>query len=158
MARRFVFRLQPLLDWRRRAENERRRDLAACLRDVARCDAELDALEWARGQAIETADLRLRDAYLRHLDAEGAALGSRRAALEAARDRARDAAQVARRATGVLEKLEQRRRSAFRAEEARWDELELDEGNARRHEANARRLRCAAAERVARVAAEPCAT
>lgn len=151
MARKFVFRLQPLLDWRRRAENEGRRDLAASLRDVERCDAELDALEAGRGRAIETGDLRLRDAYLRHLDAEGAALGSRRAELEAACDRARDAVHAARRATGVLEKLEERRRSAFLAEEARRDELELDEGNARRHER-------AAAERVARAAAEPCAT
>jgi flagellar export protein FliJ len=144
VARRFVFRLQPLLDWRRRAENERRRDLAGCLRDLARCDDELDALESARGRAIETADLRLRDAYLRHLDAESVAVRSRRAAFEAACDRARDAALAARRATGVLEKLEQRRRFAFLAEEARRDELELDE--------------FAAAKRVARAAAEPCAT
>ncbi len=151
MARAFEFRLQPLLEQRRHAELERRRDFAACRRDLDGCDGEIAQLEAARRRATEAADLRLRDAYLRHLDTEAAALGSRRAALETACDRARDAVIAAGRETGVVEKLEQRRRQAFLAEEARKDELELDEGNARRHER-------AAAERVARAAAERCAT
>jgi flagellar export protein FliJ len=149
--RTFEFRLQPLLDQRRHAEHERRRDFAACRHDLERCDLEFALLEAARRRATAAPDLRLRDAYLRHLDAEAAAVSRRRAALEAACGAARDAVHAARRATGVIEKLEQRRRQAFLAEEARKDELELDEGNARRHER-------AAAERLARAAAEPCAT
>jgi flagellar FliJ protein len=138
---RFVFPLQPLLDERRRKEEEKR--LAFARIKLARDERsrELDRFAAAlsvRGRALyecamtgSTANLRLYDANLCYLervlqsrersDAQSAPAFDRAAAelLDANRDRR------------LVEKLRERRLQEFEREEARRDELELDEANAR---------------------------
>jgi flagellar FliJ protein len=138
---RFVFSLQPLLDERRRKEEEKH--LAFIRVKTARDERsrELDRLGCAlraRGRALHecvmsgsAANLRLYDAHLRFLERaidsgerchEESALAFDRAAaelLEANRDRR------------LIEKLKERRLHEFDREEARRDELELDEANFR---------------------------
>jgi flagellar protein FliJ len=141
---RFVFALQPLLDERRRVEDERRASFARARRARDESTGELDRLVdvsrsgaaalFSEAMAGTTARLRIYDAHLRHLAV----------AIESQRRRSGDcAAELERAATDllhasrerrVIERLEERRRSEFEREEARRDELELDEANARAHE------------------------
>ena len=85
-------------------------------------------------------DLRVRDAYLRRLDAVFAEESRAHDELLAAWKCASDAVITARRARRTLERLKDRRLRAFQAEKARRDELELDESNARAYD-RARRAR-----------------
>jgi flagellar FliJ protein len=140
----FRFSLEPLLDWRARIEEEKQRDFAACRRLLAECARELERLtgvhrECARQlaasvRANRVADLRLRDAHLRCLEAANAKERVRRTELQAACDRARAELIAASGERRVVEKLKERRRREFEAEALRRDEIELDESNARRHE------------------------
>ena len=136
----FEFRLEPLLDWRRRAEREREREFALRRRALAECSDELEQNQAARARCADTADLRLRDAHLSYLERAGAALRASRLDLEAACDRARLRLASAHRERRVVESLKERRRRIFDAAQARREELEIDEGNARRLE-RARRKR-----------------
>ncbi|HVN69445.1 MAG TPA: flagellar export protein FliJ [Candidatus Binatia bacterium] len=147
MARGFRSALLPLLERRKRIEDERRRDLALCRRALDESDRSLEGLNAERVRCSHAADLRLRDAYLCRLDAEEASLRGRRRELHAAWEGARDALVAANREHRVVEKLHERRLRAFQIEAARREEAELDDADARRRE---RALR----ERVAYAAAE----
>jgi flagellar protein FliJ len=141
---RFQFGLQPLLDWRSRVEEEKQRDFAAARRLLEECDRELERLAAEYAQAAKrlvasasterTRELRLGDSYLRFIQAAMASERSRRCELQSACDRVRDALVVASRERRVIERLKERRRREFEAAEARWEELEIDESNARGHE------------------------
>jgi len=150
MAAPFRFALQAVLDARQRAEDEKMRDLTARRGALDAAEAELERIAGARerclGELVKSAhtaaavNLRVRDAHLRRLDAAFAEESLRRGELFAAWKSARDAFLAARRARRTLERLKGRRRRAFEAEEARREELELDESNARAYD-RARRER-----------------
>lgn len=141
MAAKFRFSLQALLDARRRAESRKMYELAAWRRALDGTAAELEGIVRARDRcmsglaaaalASSAVDLRVRDAYLRRLDAAFADVSCRRGEVLGAWESARDAVIAARRERRVLERLKERRRRAFEAEEARREELELDESNER---------------------------
>jgi flagellar FliJ protein len=148
MPRKFEFRLEPLLDWRKRVEAEKQRDFAACRRALEDCTQEIARLDDARRRCgtmlaanagvRPASELRLRDAHLRVLEAAIAHERRTRAELEAACRRAHDELVAASRERRVIEKLKERRRQSFDAEEARREELAIDEANAR---ASERRMR-----------------
>lgn len=150
MAAKFPFALQPVLDARQRAEDEKMQELARRRRALDESDRELERIAGARDRCMNAlaesaygcaaVDLRVRDAHLRRLDAAFAEESLRRGELLAAWEPARDALLAARRARRTLERLKERRRQAFAAEEARREEAELDESNARAYD-RARRER-----------------
>jgi flagellar protein FliJ len=133
VARAFLFRLEPLLDWCKRLEEAKRREFTGRRSALEECASDVARLSSAHEQWRSFADLRLRDAYLSSLDRRSAALRVRSLELRGGLDAARAAYVAARRERLVVEKLRERRRRAFEAEEARREEQELDEGNARRH-------------------------
>jgi flagellar protein FliJ len=149
MPAKFQFPLQPLLDWRKRVEEEKQRDFAACRRAVDESARELDRLAAARWQCARqlaasarrrpAADLRLRDAHLRSLDVAIDDERRRRCDHEAALGRARAELITASRERRVIERLKERQWRLFEAEEARREELELDESNARNRERTLRK-------------------
>ncbi|MBV8066695.1 MAG: flagellar export protein FliJ [Candidatus Eremiobacteraeota bacterium] len=150
MGARFRFTLQPLLDRRRRAEEEKRQDLEACRYALEGGSRELELLADSRRHCLErivlsaqtgsTPQIRLLEALLGSVDTAAVRVCERRTEVEAAYERARNALTAASRERRVIEKLKERRRLAFQAEEARREELELDESNARCRE-HARRNR-----------------
>ncbi len=125
MARAFRFSLQPLLDRRVEIEDEYRRQVAAAR----------GALDEARA-ALER--LMAAVAAKPYLDAAIAAQLRRIAELQGGLERKRHDLVAAARERKVIEKLRERRRRAFAAEEAQREELELDETNARCRENGAR--------------------
>jgi flagellar export protein FliJ len=129
MAARFRFALQPLLDRRGRVEEEkqhrfdlRRRERDDALREGDRLVAALTE------RALRTSDAGSLAVY----DAAIAARQRRAACAESALETAREELIAARRDRRAIEKLRDRRRHAFEEEEARREELEIDEANARR--------------------------
>jgi flagellar export protein FliJ len=142
MAARFLFQLQPLLDKRERAEREKHEGFNACRRIGAESALTIARLTQARqrsehflegaGRAGAVRDARLFDACLRALEATFERARLRHAELQARCERAREELAAARRERRVIEKLKQRRRRAFDLAEARRDEVEIDEANARR--------------------------
>jgi flagellar FliJ protein len=138
---RFVFRLQPVLDERRRKEEEKQLEFARAKAARDEHSRELDRLAGAlraRGRALHecamtgsAANLRLYDAHLRYL--ERAIDSGERCHVDstAALDRAAAELLEANRERRLIEKLKERRLHEFEREEARRDELELDEANAR---------------------------
>lgn len=141
---RFDFRLWPLLDHRKRVEEEKQRAFAACRRAVDECRREIERLGGQRRSAMEqlahsaraqsAAELRLRDAHLRRVELAINHERLRRSELKVAYERARDELIAAGRERRVVEKLKERRLRAFEAEATRYEERELDEANARRRE------------------------
>lgn len=141
MPGRFQFRLEPLLERRRRTEAEKQRDFAVRRRSLERSAQEIERLadarrRWANALVASTTsaaaiDLRLHDGYLTMLEAAIAQERRSRAELEAALGRARDELIAASRERRAIEKLKERRRCAFDAQEARREELAIDEANAR---------------------------
>jgi flagellar protein FliJ len=148
MPAKFQFSLEPLLEWRTRVEREKERDFAASRSLVGDCERELNALAEsyrecatllaASAHAGRSAELRLRDAHLRCLEAAMAKTHVRHRELQTACEAARGALVSASRERRIIEKLKERRQLEFSAEEARREELELDESNARQHERRAR--------------------
>jgi flagellar protein FliJ len=148
MPARFEFRLQPLLDARKRAEEEKQRNFASRRRALEENQEELDRL--SRARRCEMKALRLRGEELSYLDDAQQAQRRRRAGLEAAYERAREELIAASRERRILEKLKERWRRAYDSENARQEALELDDANARRHERGVRnRLAAARLERAA---------
>jgi flagellar protein FliJ len=153
----FVFALEPLLELRVRVEKAKQSEFAARARDLATERRELERLNVAQSVSMmalgraalarPALELRLADQALRQLARAIDAQHHRCQEVQIALERSRGELVVASRERRVLEKLKERRRRSFDAEEARREELELDEGNARRHE---RRRR----ERIARAAVE----
>ena len=143
MPGKFAFRLQPLLEQRKRVEQEKQRDFAATrrIRDEGRRELErlADARRWfmqqlaASARAHPPAALRLRDAHLRSIESALDRQRGRLEELEAAYDRAREALLSASRERRVIEKLKERRQRDFEAEQTRREALELDDANACRY-------------------------
>jgi flagellar FliJ protein len=142
-AKRFVFPLEPVLEHRKRIEDEKQQTLA--LRRKAHDDAkrELERLDGEfrtcatrlreHHRELASDDLRLHYAHLQFLDraieAQRRLVADRYAAME----RARQDLVTASKDRKVVDKLKERRRIAFVAEELRVEQIELDDGNARRH-------------------------
>jgi flagellar export protein FliJ len=148
MPARFHFDLQPLLELRERTEREKRETFERCRSALDECAQEferLSALHRRNANALAESsrcgiafEVRLYDEHLRRVDGSIERELRRRDDLQVACGRARDDVLGARRERRVIEVLKERRRRAFDAEERRRDELEIDEGNARRHERRAR--------------------
>lgn len=148
MPARFCFDLQPLLESRERAECEKRESFARCRGELDACAQEFGRLAASRrcnaGALAESSqrgivrDARLYDEHLRGIDRSIERELRRHDHLRMACERARDDLLVGRRERRVIEALKERRRRAFEAEERRRDELEIDEGNARRYDRLAR--------------------
>lgn len=141
--KRFRFTLQPVLDQRKRVEDEKQLVVAARARALDEAERELERLnvEFTRHSAMlrdghgsfETSELQSIYAHLQFLDrcivAQIQIVAERRVALE----RARNDLLAASREKKVVEKLKARRREAFVQEEQRVEQSELDESNARRY-------------------------
>jgi flagellar export protein FliJ len=144
MAAQFRFALQAVLDAHQRLEDEKLQELAACRRALDGAAREIEHIAHARDRCMSelaasayksvALHLRVRDAYLRRLDEVFAQESRAHRELLAAWKCACDALIAARRARRTLERLKDRRLRAFLAEEARREELELDESNARAYD------------------------
>ncbi|MBV9027800.1 MAG: hypothetical protein JO311_04235 [Candidatus Eremiobacteraeota bacterium] len=131
MPAKFRFGLAPLLEHRRRGERDCERRFAVCRQEIGE---------------HEQATVRLCDALRTQLAAprvesslwyvEDSLTARRKAGAEAQRrlEQLRDELIVARRERRVIEKLYERRRKAYEAELARYEEMELDEANAALHQ------------------------
>ena len=141
MRKKFSFALQPVLEHRKRIEEQKQQTLAMRQRAWDEARRELDRLnDEFRANARELRDrhrelgveeLRLRYAHLqfldRTIDAQIKVLAERQVVL----DRARKDLIAASKNRKVVDKLKERRRVAYVAEELRVEQIELDDGNAR---------------------------
>jgi flagellar protein FliJ len=143
VARKFAFGLQPVLDHRKRIEDEKQQTVA--IRRRAHNDAKLElerlneefrrhTLELReRHRGLDAEELRMHYAHLQFLDrtieAQIRVVAERYADLE----RARLELVAASKNRKVVDKLKDKRRIAFVAEAMRVEQIELDDGNARRH-------------------------
>jgi flagellar protein FliJ len=139
----FKFTLQPVLEHRERIEDEKEQIVATRRRAHDEARAELERLnnEFRKHEGdlrthhreLKTEELRLHYAHLQYLDrvidAQIRTVAERQAALERAR---RDLI-AASKERKVVDKLKERRKAAFIAEELRQEQIELDDTNARRH-------------------------
>jgi flagellar FliJ protein len=139
--KKFVFALQPVLEHRKRIEDQKQQVMALRQRAWDEAKRELDRLhDEFRADARELRDrhgvfdveeLRARYAHLqfldRTIDAQIKILAERQVALERAR---RDLVNASK-DRKVVDKLKERRRTAYTAEELRVEQIELDDGNAR---------------------------
>jgi flagellar FliJ protein len=144
----FAFHLQPVLEHRKRIEDEKQQTLALRRRAYEEARRELDRLNdefrryagelRERHRSLKTEELRLLYAHLQFLDrlinAQIRVVAERQAALERARRELIEASERRK----VVDKLKERRRAAFVAEALRVEQNELDDANAR---AEARRAR-----------------
>ncbi len=140
--KKFAFALQPVLDHRKRIEDEKQLVVAQRKRALDEAERELERLndEFRRHSAmlrdshkkLETRELQSIYAHLQFLDrcivAQIRIVADRRVAL----DRAREELLEASREKKVVEKLKERRREAFVLEGQRIEQKELDDSNARR--------------------------
>lgn len=143
MAKKFTFALQPVLDHRKRIEDERKQTLALRQRALDDAKRELKRLNddfrqhsnelLTRHRELAIEDLRLHYAHLQFLDRSILAQTKIVAERQAAVDRARADLVEASKNRKVVDKLKERKKSVFVAEELRIEQLELDDGNARRH-------------------------
>ncbi|MGC2130856.1 MAG: flagellar export protein FliJ [Candidatus Aquilonibacter sp.] len=141
--KRFNFRLQPVLDHRKRIEDQKQLVVAARARALDEAECELARLnEEFRNHSVmlreghkklETRELQCIYAHLQFLDrcivAQIRIVAERRVAL----DRARTELLEASKEKKIVEKLKERRREGYVLEEQRMEQKELDDGNARRH-------------------------
>jgi flagellar FliJ protein len=141
VAKKFTFALQPVLEHRKRLEDQKQQAMAIRQRAWDEAKRELDRLNGdfrlharelrERHREFDTEELRLRYAHLqfldRTIDAQIRVLAERQAALERAR---RDLV-AASKDRKVVDKLKERRKTAYVVEELRVEQIELDDGNAR---------------------------
>jgi flagellar protein FliJ len=141
--KKFAFALQPVLDHRKRIEDEKQLVVAQRQRALDEAERELARLndEFRRHAAtlrdkhkeLEVRELQSIYAHLQFLDrctvAQIRIVAERRVAL----DRARTELLEASKEKKVVEKLKERRREAFVLEEQRVEQKELDDSNARRY-------------------------
>jgi flagellar FliJ protein len=139
--KRFSFNLQPVLDHRQRIEDEKKQTVALRQRASDEAKAELDRLnaefrEYSvlirtQHRAFDAESLRAHYGHLhflnRVIDSQIRVLAERRAAL----DRARVDLIAAQKGRKVVDKLKDRRKAAYAAEEMRIEQSELDDANAR---------------------------
>lgn len=143
MAKRFKFSLQVVLEARKRIEEQRQQVLAERLRALDHSESELarlntefhDSSQRLRSghRGFDGEGLRLHYAHLQFLDraitAQIRVVAERRLAV----DHARLELLAASKERKVVEKLKERRQEAFTLEELRVEQIELDDGNARRY-------------------------
>jgi flagellar protein FliJ len=143
MAKRFVFTLAPVLEHRKKIEDEKQQVLAERRRAADAAEAELARLngdfrdssdKLRSGHAhLDAEELRLHYGHLQFLDrlitAQIRVVAERRVAL----DRARVDLLAASKERKVVEKLKERRYEAYVSETLRIEQNELDDGNARRY-------------------------
>lgn len=141
MRKKFSFTLQPVLDHRKRIEDQKQQSLATRQQAWEDARRELDRLNdefrsnsrelRERHNAFDVEELRLRYAHLqfldRMIDAQIKVVAERQVAL----DRARKELIAASKNRKVVDKLKERRKLAYTAEELRFEQIELDDGNAR---------------------------
>lgn len=141
--KKFAFSLQPVLEHRKRIEDERQLAAAARKRALDEAESELTRLngEFRRYATtlrtqhakLETAELQSLYAHLQFVDrcmvAQFKIVAERRAAFERARTELLEASKQKK----VVEKLKARRKESFDQEVARVEQKELDDGNARRY-------------------------
>jgi flagellar FliJ protein len=139
--KRFTFNLQPVLEHRQRIEDEKKQTVAVRQRAVHDAKAELDRLNEefreytarirTQHRALDAEGLRSHYGHLhflnRLIDAQIRVLAERRAALE----RARQDLIAAQKQRKVVDKLKDRRKAAFVAEELRIEQSEIEDANAR---------------------------
>ncbi|HEV3091059.1 MAG TPA: flagellar FliJ family protein [Candidatus Cybelea sp.] len=152
MGQRFVFALEPLLEERRRAQDLAQHAFArarvACARGAHELETVTEASR-ASGDALHqcaasgsSADRYARGLYeerLRVLERSAASQIARNAHSRAELEEASAQLLAARRRCAVLERLRERRLAEFNAAQAKRDETELEEANARRGRAGAER-------------------
>jgi flagellar FliJ protein len=140
--KKFKFTLQPVLEQRKRLEEEQQLVVAKRKRELDEAEAELKRLneEFRAGSdrlqtghaALTTSELQSIYAHLQFVDrcmvAQIKIIAERRVAL----DRARADLLAASKNKKVVEKLKQRRKESHENEEQRIEQNELDDGNARR--------------------------
>jgi flagellar protein FliJ len=140
--KKFTFALQPVLDHRKRIEDEKQLVVAQRKRALDDAERELTRLndEFRRHatmlrdkhKELEVRELQSIYAHLQFLDrctvAQIRIVAERRVAL----DRARTELLEASKEKKVVEKLKERRRAAHVLEEQRVEQKELDDSNARR--------------------------
>lgn len=140
--KKFKFRLQPVLDHRKRIEDRRQLIVAERKRAHDEAQRELNRLNdefrrhaellRSRHSELQTGELQSIYAHLQFLDrctvAQIHVVAERRVAL----DRARADLLAASKEKKIVEKLKERRREAFVVEEQLIEQKELDDGNARR--------------------------
>ena len=143
MAKRFKFTLQPVLEQRKRLEEEKQTIVAQRARAVEEAEYELKRLndEFRRHsdelrndhRQLDGETLRMHYAHLQFLDrvivSQIHLVADRRIAL----DRARGDLLAASKERKVVEKLKERRLDAHVLEEQRVEQNALDDSNARRH-------------------------
>jgi flagellar FliJ protein len=139
--KKFSFTLQPVLDHRKRIEDQKQQTMATRQRAWDEARRELDRLNdefrtnsrdlRERHRELEVEELRLRYAHLqfldRSIDAQIKAVAERQVAL----DRARKDLIAASKNRKVVDKLKERKHVAYTVEELRLEQIELDDGNAR---------------------------
>ncbi|MBV8488942.1 MAG: flagellar export protein FliJ [Candidatus Eremiobacteraeota bacterium] len=143
MPKKFAFALQPVLEHRKRIEDEKKQTLALRQRAVDEAKRELERLNdefrhhtselRRRHRELRLEELRLHYAHLQFLDRTIEVQIRVVAERQAAAERARLELVEASKNRKVVDKLKDRRRAAFVAEELRVEQLELDDGNARRY-------------------------
>jgi flagellar FliJ protein len=141
--KKFAFALQPVLDHRKRIEDQKQLVVAARKRALDEAQAELtrlnaefrtyaQRLRKEHGK-LETSELQAIYAHLQFVDRctveQLKIVAERRVAL----DRAREELLAASKEKKVVEKLKERRKESFELEEERIEQKELDDGNARRY-------------------------
>jgi len=134
MPAKFRFALAPLLERRTLVEQESRHRCALRQQEHRGLLEEMKRLMGAL-RACTTPSSNPRAAYCSNLDAAIEAQRHRISDARASLEDARNDAISARRDLRAIEALRERRRRAFEQEEARREELELDETNARNRRA-----------------------
>jgi len=144
MAKRYTFRLEPLLRLRRQREDEKKRAVAGRLREIGALEQRRQTLlgeiagqtqamrTWLSGGRLEVNDLRLGRHWLLRLQRgvleTEAQISTQRAFLAQERTQLTEA----RKDTKVLERLKERRRAAYLATLNRREQAETDDLNATR--------------------------
>jgi flagellar FliJ protein len=140
---RFVFRLAPVLHQRERVEEQKKLLFAREQRVLADAQARREMLRGRREalaqelivehRKLDYEGLRLAYAHLDFLAREITAADWHVAACQQAVERAREVLVRATKDRKILDRLQERQREAFRNEELRVEQRELDDDNARRY-------------------------
>jgi flagellar FliJ protein len=139
VAKRFVFKLQTLLELRQRAEDEAKRKLAAKGAEIAQVDQlnreaaeairrqHAGLYEHQQGAAPDLVTLQRGRTWVNHLRRTIAQRDSEKARLQMELHELQDALRKARTQTRIIEKLRERRWETYRRDLKRREQAEMDE-------------------------------
>ncbi|HEY1729793.1 MAG TPA: flagellar export protein FliJ [Candidatus Baltobacteraceae bacterium] len=140
---RFVFRLAPVLRQRERIEEQKKQLLAREQRVLADAEARREMLRTRREnlareliaehRKLDAEGLRLAYGHLDFLAREITGADYHVAACQQAVERARAVLVRATKDRKILDRLQERQREAFKVEQLRLEQRELDDDNARRY-------------------------